>query len=308
MRDWNERESAIGLRAARQHTLVTHEQLIALGVSSRTIQNALARKRLYPRHRGVYSIVAPLAMPPLAREHGAVLACGPAAYLSHHSAAAVWGIRPPERPGTDVTVTVVGRDAGRRRAGIVVRRTVALDRRDTRVRQGVPIVSAGRALLDIAPDVPERDAERAFDEALIRNLATFNAFKAMLGRYPGRPGARILSELADPGRHGTVTRSEAEERMLTLLRKGRIRLPEVNAKVGRYKADFYWRTEGVIVEVDGYRYHRGRWAFERDHQRDAEHQSMGLLVIRITWRQLMREPEAVLVLIAQALAQRARAA
>jgi very-short-patch-repair endonuclease len=92
--------------------------------------------------------------------------------------------------------------------------------------------------------------------------------------------------------------------MLALLRKGNVTLPETNVRVGNYTADFYWRREGVIVEIDGYRFHRGRWAFERDHRRDAEHQDMGLLVLRITWRQLEREPEAVLVRIARALATR----
>jgi very-short-patch-repair endonuclease len=305
---WNRREPAVGTLAARQNTLITHEQLVAIGVKDGAIHSALRRKRLYPRHRGVYSIVPPLAMPPLAREHGAVLACGPGAYLSHHSAAAVWGIRPPQRPGTDVDVTVVRRDAGRRRDGINVRRTAALDRRDVRRHEGIPIVSAARALLDIAPDLAARDAERACDEALVRNLTTLAAVNAMLDRYPRRRGTQILRELTTTGRHATVTQSEAEERMLALLRKGKIRLPEVNVKVGRYRADFYWRAEGVIVEIDGYRFHRGRAAFERDHERDAEHQAMGLLVIRITWRQLQREPEAVLVLIAGALAARAQAA
>jgi very-short-patch-repair endonuclease len=282
--------------------------LLALGVTKRAIHRALRRKRLYPRHRGVYSIVPPLAMPPLAREQGAVLACAPAAYLSHHSAAAVWGIRPPQRPGTDVDVTVVGRDAGRNRDGINVRRTAALDRLDIRKHQGLPIVSPARALLDVAPGLTEREMERAFDEALVKDLTDESAVRAMLDRYPGRRGTQIVRDLATTDRHATATQSEAEERMLALLRKGRIRLPEVNVNVGRYRADFYWRTEGVIVEIDGYRYHRGRSAFERDHARDAEHQAMGLLVIRITWRQLMREPEAVLVLIAHALAQRGQAA
>ena len=60
----------------------------------------------------------------------------------------------------------------------------------------------------------------------------------------------------------------------------------------------------MIVELDGYDYHRGRAAFERDHQRDAEHQRIGYLVIRITGRQLAHQPEAILVRIATALATR----
>ena len=91
------------------------------------------------------------------------------------------------------------------------------------------------------------------------------------------------------------------------MRRANIRAPEVNARVGNYTADFVWRREKVIVELDGYQYHRGRAAFERDHQRDAEHLRLGFLVIRVTARQLARELEALLVQIATALARRAAA-
>jgi very-short-patch-repair endonuclease len=58
-----------------------------------------------------------------------------------------------------------------------------------------------------------------------------------------------------------------------------------------------------VVDVDGYAYHGTRAAFERDRARDAELQAAGYRVIRVTWRQLVDEPEAVIARIAQALAQ-----
>ena len=64
----------------------------------------------------------------------------------------------------------------------------------------------------------------------------------------------------------------------------------------------------MIVELDGYDYHRSRSAFERDRRRDAVHQLAGFIVIRVTARQLAREPEAILVRIATALAARRAAA
>lgn len=146
-------------------------------------------------------------MPTLAIEHGAVLACGADAYLSHHSAAAVWGIRPAQARGVDLDVTVVGRDAGRRWPGINARRTVALDLKDRRRREGIAIVSPVRAMLDIAPDLAERDVERAFDEALVQGLISFPDVLAILGRYPGRRGSAVLALLADPSRQTTVTQS-----------------------------------------------------------------------------------------------------
>jgi len=58
-----------------------------------------------------------------------------------------------------------------------------------------------------------------------------------------------------------------------------------------------------VVEVDGYAYHSHRNAFERDRRRDADLAAAGYRVIRVTWRQLIREPEAVLVRLVLALAR-----
>jgi very-short-patch-repair endonuclease len=233
-----------------------------------------------------------------------VLACGRATLLSHHSAAAVWSIRP--RIGGAIDVTVVGRDAGRDRSGIQAYRVAYLDRRDVRTRADIPLTSAARTLLDISPRLSERSLERAVDEALTRGLTTIEAIAGVTARYPKRKGASRLRALARPDRPTTVTRSEAEERFLAMIRRAGLPEPEVNARLGRFVADFLWRDERVVVEIDGYDFHRGRAAFERDHERDAEHQQDDFLVIRVTWRQLDREPEVLLVRVATALDRRRR--
>ena len=297
---WPDRE--IAAIAAAQQAIITREQLLELGLGRGAINHAVDRGRLHQRHRGVYSLVPSRALPPLAIERAALLACGPGALLSHHSAAAVWGIRP--RIHGDVDVTVVGGDAGRRRAGICAHRAAVLDRRDVRSRAGIPLTSAARTLLDIAPRLSGRSLELAFDEALVRGLATLEAISAVTARYPKRKGAARLHALARPDRPTTITRSAAEERFLEMIRRARLPEPEVNARLGRFVADFLWRDERVVVEIDGYDYHRGRTAFERDHERDAEHQYEGYTVIRVTWRQLESEPELILVRVATALERR----
>jgi very-short-patch-repair endonuclease len=286
----------------RQRALVTRRQLLALEIESSMITRALRRGRLHRVHQGIYSLVPFPALPDLARELSAVLACGDAALLSHHSAAATWGIRPSFNG--DVDVTVIGKETGRRRPGIRAHRVSELDPRDIRRYQGIPISSPARALLDITPDVTDRQLERALDESLIQRLTTHAAIAAVVNAYPHRRGVARLRAAADPGRPTTETRSDGEEALLALIRRANLPAPELNAKVGSYTADFLWPTQKLIVELDGYDYHRGRAAFERDHQRDAEHQRMGYLVIRITGRQLAREPEAILVRIATALATR----
>ncbi len=65
-----------------------------------------------------------------------------------------------------------------------------------------------------------------------------------------------------------------------------------------------WPAEGVVVEVDGFAYHADRAAFERDRRRDADLQATGHRVLRITWRRLQAEPEALLVALVQVLLAR----
>jgi very-short-patch-repair endonuclease len=110
---------------------------------------------------------------------------------------------------------------------------------------------------------------------------------------------RVLSDNVPPA----FTRSEAERRLLALLRTAGLPPTDVNARIGRYEVDLLWRPQQLVVECDGYAYHGTRAAFERDRQRDAELQAQGYRVIRVTWRQLVDHPEALIAHVAQALAQ-----
>ncbi len=267
------------------------------------VRHALGYGRLFRIHHTVYSLVPLEALRPLAREHAAILACGLGAVLSHHSAAVVWKLRPP--PADEIVhVTAVGSDCGRRRSGIRPHRVATLDRRDVRVVEGVPTTAPARTLLDIAPDLTDRELERAFDEAIAIRLMTRGHVIAMLERYPRRPAVGRLRALAQPERKATMTRSEAEECFYKLIRKSGLPEPATNVKVGRYEVDFMWRQQQLIVEIDGFAFHSSRAALERDHRRDAELQAAGYMVIRIGWRELMAQPEAVLVRIAVALTRR----
>ncbi len=72
---------------------------------------------------------------------------------------------------------------------------------------------------------------------------------------------------------------------LRLCRRHRLPLPEVNVRMGPFVVDFLWRRQSLIVETDGYRFHRGRQAFEDDRVRDTELRLTGYEVIRFTYRQ-----------------------
>jgi very-short-patch-repair endonuclease len=85
------------------------------------------------------------------------------------------------------------------------------------------------------------------------------------------------------------------------LRQGQLPGPEVNAGLQGYEVDFFWRTERLVVEIDGFAFHSSRRSFESDRRRDATLAAAGVRVMRVTWRQLDSEPQALLVRLAQAL-------
>jgi very-short-patch-repair endonuclease len=284
--------------AAKQHGNITRAQMLAAGLGDDTVDSWLRRGRLYQLHRGVYAL-GHLALPPLGAQMAAVLACGEAALLSHSSAAHVWGLRPRPMDGI-VEVTVMGTHV-RGRRGIKVHRTAALDPLDARLHQNIPITAPGRALLEIAPELTTRELERALDEAFVRKLTTRSEVAAVLARYPRQRGSAILQELIDARRSTARTNSGGEEAFLRLIREAGLPRPRVNAKIGRWVADFYWPEQGVVVEIDGHDFHSSRTALERDHRKDLDLQDAGLRVLRFSGRQVSREPLVAMVRVAQSL-------
>ena len=87
---------------------------------------------------------------------------------------------------------------------------------------------------------------------------------------PRRAGAKALrAVLADMGVHGvTRTRSDVEAAFLEICIAHGVPRPQVNRYDNGVEVDFRWPRERLIVEVDGWAYHRGRAAFVADRARD----------------------------------------
>lgn len=283
--------------ARRQHGVVARSQLLEAGVPVHAIDNRLKAGRLDGLFRGVYG-VGPVRAP-LGREMAAVLACGEHSVLSHDSAGALWSLRTPEshEGGIEVSLQRGDRNPG---PGVRVHRVAPLEVDEVTVLEGIPITTPARTLLDLAPRLGGRELERALARLERRSPGGRSEVEMLLARYPRRPGTRVLRSLtADGG--PALTRSEAESRFLALVRKARLAGPEANARVRGYEVDFFWRVARLVVEIDGFAFHGSSDAFERDRQRDALLVAAGFRVVRVTWRQLVREPEVVLARLAQAL-------
>jgi very-short-patch-repair endonuclease len=294
------RDRAIAAVAAHQCGVITRGQLAALGLGLGAVDHRVRTGRLHRLHRGVYA-VGHTALPPLARELAAVMACGAEAVLSHQSAAALWGLRAHD-PG-EVHVTI-GRSGSQSRPGLRVHRTRSLGARDVRTRRGIPVTSPPRTLIDLADVLTERELSRAIDEAEVRGIAHRGELLAAVARAgPGRRGSARLAQILRRAEAPSLTRSEAEERLLVLIGAAGLPCPEVNVRIQGHEVDLLWRACRLVVEVDGYAFHSTRAAFERDRARDADLQAAGLRVLRVTWRQIVDEPYALVVRIGQAFAR-----
>ena len=254
-------EEAIMALAARRHGVVTTAQLAAAGLGPRAIAHRVAHGRLVRMYRGVYQ-VGPIAAP-RASEMAAVLATG--GILSHHTAAQLWGLRPHDG---DVHITVRG-EARKRRPGLQIHRSLSLD---AAVQDGLPLTTPARTLHDLAAHLPQHDLDRTVEQAQVLRLATRDEIAQQLPRR-GRHALRIALD-TEP----QLTRSEAERRLLQLVRQARLPRPETNVQLNGFEVDLLWRDHKLVVEIDGFQYHSTRQAFEGDRARDAALQAAGYRV------------------------------
>ncbi len=163
-------------------------------------------------------------------------------------------------------------------------------------KDGIPITTVPRTLLDLAAVLPAHQLQRAIEQAEVLRLTDPLSLPAVLRRYPGRRGAASLRKLLEDGQIGaTVTRSQLEERFLEFVAAADLPRPEVNAWLhvdGTWiEVDCLWRAERVALELDGHGVHGTPAAFERDRERDRRLHVEGWIPVRITWRQLAKDCE-----------------
>jgi hypothetical protein len=223
----------------------------------------------------------------------AVLACGPGAVLSHRSAAALWGLLDVS---SQPEVTRPGKF--RKRPGIVAR-FGAIPADERAVKDGIPVTTVPRTILDLAGLGKRRQTQRAAHAAEVRQLTDNLSIPDLLTRYPNRRGVPLLRALfaEDLGFRGAPI-NRFEDLFADLLDARGVPTPRFNPDLyvaGRhFRPDCLWPQSKLIVELDGGRVHRTRHAFEADRERDRILLAAGYRTMHVTWLQLKREP-AVLI-------------
>jgi hypothetical protein len=252
--------------AARQHGVVTVEQLREVGVSETSIRRGVDAGRLHRLYRGVYA-VGHRSLSWRGRWLAAVLAAGDGAVLSHSSAAALWQfLRPMSGP---VHVTLGAAVHRKPRPGLQFHRSRTLSSHDITRRHGIAVTTPARTIEDIRGEVEPYLFRRALRQA---ELA----------------GHRV-PQLSATKR----TRSDLELLFLDFCDDHGLPRPLVNRRVHGRRVDFYWPEQGLAVETDSWEYHRGSAAFEDDHARDLELRAHGIATRRYTGDQLEAAPDAV---------------
>jgi very-short-patch-repair endonuclease len=272
----------------RQHGVVSRRQLLAFGLSAKAIEHRIAAGRLRPLWPGVYVVGRP-EVSERGRWMAAVLACGPSALLSHHSAAVLWGI--VERRQWAVHVSVPERQR-RRQASVIVHRRSNLRRVDATRRDGIPVTSLACTVVDVAVSLRGGALEAVVNAADRDGLADPDQLRAQVALMPPRPGLSAIKRLLD--RHTfTLTDSELERRFLPLVRRAGLPRPVTRETVNGFRVDFQWPALRLVVETDGLRYHRTPAQQARDRRRDQVHAAAGWTPLRFTHAQVCFEPAYV---------------
>ena len=241
------------------------EELLGAGLTVAEINGRLRKGVLIREFPGVYRVGH---RAPSVESHylAAVRACGKGAVLSGRAAAYLWGLIKGRAPMPEVTLA-----SKRRIEGIAVRR--ARSPVEATTWRGIPVTTVARTLVDLAAVLCADDLARACHEAGVRYLTTPRDVEAVLTRRPNIRGAGTLRTVLDGDVR--VTLSKLERAFLRRLEEAGLPLPQTNRPAGGRRVDCRWPDHRLTVELDGYRYHSSRHAWEVDRRREREARARG---------------------------------
>jgi predicted transcriptional regulator of viral defense system len=282
-------EGRLAALAAGRLGLFTLDDARTVGVSAEQLEGYVARGVHERLVRGVFA-VAGMPWTWERNAQAALLATGPAAWLSHRAAAHHLGFDGFGECPVEVTVPR-GRLPGSRLA--VVHTTTQLHSLDF-IRVGrFPVTSASRTIIDLAAVGATADEQSAAIGSAIRDGRTSVAFlrKRLTSlRGPGRHGVVLLDAVL----RGPIAHSHLERLFLKLIAAAGLEMPETQVIFDGetvVRVDFYWPRARLVVEVMGHRFHITKEQLQRDAQRRGELQEVDIRVLEFTTDDVARRPE-----------------
>jgi hypothetical protein len=262
--------------------VVTRRELLRAGISAKQIDRRLVTGPLFAVFRGVYRVghTAPSVD---AHYLAAVKACGAEALLSGRAAAHLLGLLKGQAPPPEVTTP-----RRRRIEGVRTRRA----RRQAAIWRGIPVTTPAETLVDLAAVLNADALARACHEAGVRHHTTPKQVEALLARRPNTRGAAKLRAVLRGD--AKVTLSKLESAFLALLANERLPLPDTNRPAGGRRVDCRWPKLKLTVELDSYRYHNSRHAWEQDRRREREAHARGDGFRRYTYGDVLETPRLMI--------------
>ena len=293
-----------------------HGELRRVGLGDHDVQR-LIRNGSLQRHHGWY-------IDGKIETRMAVVRCAQAAHpnsvISHFTAAALSKLRvwtdnlPGDADQPDAVWLTCPPGKGRRnqkRADLVLRRA-GLEPADKQLVRGLPATSDARTTVDLARELPLREAVVTIDHALAVSVGREDIDLALRRQdgWPGVQGARTAIAFADPR-----SESALESIARVLFAEAGLPPPVLQAQFWdgqrwlSERVDFWWPEFRTVVEVDGLakfeaptvkqRRRLLRRAFERDQRlsdRDVE-------LVHFGWEDAVLKPEETVARLRAAFAR-----
>jgi very-short-patch-repair endonuclease len=209
---------------------------------------------------------------------------------------------------SDVTLTVPpGRDL-HRRSGIHLY-AIDLPTSHVATRQGLPVTTAARTVIDLARTRDFRAGVVAADSALFKKLTTKEELQSVVAALPRRPGIARAAEVVEFADMKAESPLESVARVG--LRDGGLPAPELQVQLGNEyepiaRVDFYWKKYRTAAEADGaMKYDQDPGLARRQLRRDHLLRAEGYEVVHFTWQDINFSPDLVVAWIRQAFQRQA---
>jgi very-short-patch-repair endonuclease len=301
----------------RRQLMADRAHLAGVGLGPAAVADLLQKKVLTRVARGVYS---PAPLPATARHlisggvpdhayvarvRAALLSRGGTAIAGGRTAAVLWGFDMLVEP-RKVELVMAGWKSQAVTKDVVVRRlrrAVAVDA-EVLGLEPLRVLTPAMTVLDCALTLPLREAVVIADSAMRTRLVSHEELERLaedLAHHPRGARLRRVLDLVDP-EAGSVLES-----LLRVILRQHGLVPESQVtlegrdghRIGR--VDFLFRTERLVIECDGRRWHDPEDARERDRVRDNELERAAWRLLRVTWAEVVHHPERVVEIIRDCL-------
>lgn len=272
-----------------QAGVVSRNQAIHAGLTRRAIDSKVTRRRWAQIHRGVYATFAK----PVTREAylwAAVLYAGPRARLSHQTAAELLALPCERSPLIHVTIAEARRV--RAPAGVVIHRSSHLGRPCQPLGQP-PHTFIEETIIDLVQAATKLDDVIALVAGAFRQKLTIAAQLRLAAKTRKKLRWRaelneIIKQAAD-GSHSVLEyRYDRDVERAHGLPAAEKQVPFIKPDGTKGFRDRLYDPYGLLVELDGKRFHDGRQ--DEDRRRDNAAVATTGATLRYTWDDVTRRP------------------